>query len=77
MLSENISEQNGFIRMMVGVALVSFGTARISRNPNCLIGKLMVVGGSMKVAEGYYQYCPVTAMMMDEDYYDYEEDMVN
>lgn len=79
MLSENISEQNGFIRMMVGIALVSFGTARISRDPDCMIGKLMVVGGAMKVAEGYYQYCPVTAMIVDEDDYDYayEEDMVN
>ena len=60
MLSENISEKNGFIRMMCGIALVSFGTARIARNPDCLIGKAMIVGGAMKVAEGYYKYCPLT-----------------
>jgi hypothetical protein len=77
MLTENISERNGFIRMVCGVALVSFGTARISRNPDCLIGKLMIIGGSMKVAEGYYQYCPVTAMAADDEHYNYEEDMMN
>ena len=60
MLPQNISEKNGFIRMMCGIALVSFGTARIARNPDCLIGKAMIIGGSMKVAEGYYQYCPLT-----------------
>ena len=60
MLSENISEKNGFIRMICGIALVSFGTARIARNPDCLIGKAMIIGGAMKVAEGTYQYCPLT-----------------
>ncbi|MGN7118449.1 YgaP-like transmembrane domain [Lysinibacillus odysseyi] len=77
MLSENISEQNGFIRMICGIALVSFGTARISRKPDCLIGKLMVIGGAMKVAEGYYQYCPVTAMVVNDEDYGYEDDMMN
>lgn len=76
MLSENISEQNGFVRMICGIALVSFGTARISRKPGCFIGKLMVIGGAMKVAEGYYQYCPVTAMIADEEDYAYEENMM-
>ena len=60
MLSQNISEKNGFIRTICGIALVSFGTARIARNPDCLIGKAMIVGGAMKVAEGYYLYCPLT-----------------
>lgn len=77
MLPQNISEQNGFIRMICGTALVSFGTARISRNPNCLIGKIMIVGGAMKVAEGYYQYCPVMAMIADEEEYDYAEEMMD
>ena len=76
MLTENISEQNGFIRIICGIALVSFGTARISRNPSCLIGKLMVIGGAMKVAEGYYQYCPVTAMVADGEDDIYGEDML-
>lgn len=60
MLSQNISEENGFIRTICGIALVSFGTARIARDPDCLLGKAMIIGGAMKVAEGYYQYCPLT-----------------
>ena len=71
MLSQNISEKNGFIRTICGIALVSFGTARIARNPDCLLGKAMIIGGAMKVAEGYYQYCPVVAML------DAEEEMDN
>ena len=75
MLLQNISEQNGFIRMICGTALVSFGTARISRDPDCLIGKIMIIGGAMKMAEGYYQYCPLTAMVVDQEY-DYAEEMM-
>ena len=60
MLPQNISEKNGFIRMICGITLVSFGIARIARNPDCLIGKAMIIGGAMKVAEGSYQYCPLT-----------------
>ena len=72
MLTKNISEKNSFIRMMCGVALVSFGTARIARNPDCLTGKAMIIGGAMKVAEGYYQYCPVVAMLdVQEEMEDY------
>ena len=71
MLSQNISEKNGFIRTICGIALVSFGTARIARNPDCLLGKAMIIGGAMKVAEGYYQYCPIVAML------DTEEEMDN
>ena len=63
MLSENISEKNGFIRMICGIALVAFGTARISRNPDCVVGMTMIIGGAMKVAEGSYQYCPLTELV--------------
>ena len=67
MISKNISKQNGFIRTMSGIILVSFGTARIARKPDCLLGKAMIIGGAMKVAEGYYQYCPVVAMLDDQE----------
>lgn len=66
MLTPNISEQNAFVRMICGVTMTSFGTARLARNSTCKIGMLMVVAGAMKVAEGYYQYCPVVAMMEEE-----------
>ena len=65
MLPQNISEKNGFIRMICGITLVSFGIARIARNPDCLIGKAMIIGGAMKVAEGSYQYCPLTELVAD------------
>ena len=49
--------------MICGIALVSFGTARIARNPDCLVGTAMIIGGAMKVAEGFYQYCPLTELV--------------
>ena len=62
-LPQNISEKNSFVRMICGIALVSFGTARIARNSDCLIGTAMIIGGAMKVAEGSYQYCPLTELV--------------
>ena len=69
MLPQNISEKNGFIRMICGIILVSFGIARIARNPDCLIGKAMIIGGAMKVAEGSYQYCPLTDLATGDTEY--------
>ena len=66
MLQPNISETNAFVRMLCGVAMTAFGTARIARNPGCTTGRIMIMAGAMKVAEGYYQYCPVTAMVTQE-----------
>lgn len=63
MLEPNISETNAFVRMICGVAMTAFGIGRIARNPQCTTGRVMIVAGAMKVAEGYYQYCPVTAMV--------------
>lgn len=67
MLNPNISETNAFIRLMCGVAITAFGVGRIARNPQCTIGRMMILAGSMKVAEGYYQYCPVVAMAKSEE----------
>ena len=67
MLEPNISETNAFVRMMCGVAMTAFGVGRISRNPQCTTGRIMILAGAMKVAEGYYQYCPVTAMVMQDE----------
>ncbi len=63
LLEENISEQNSFIRLICGISMTSFATARLSRVPGCKMGQMMVILGAMKVAEGIYQYCPVVAMM--------------
>lgn len=72
MLQPNISESNAFVRMMCGVAMTAFGIGRIAHNPKCTVGRLMIFAGSMKVAEGYYQYCPLTAVIKDDD----DEDVV-
>ena len=66
MLPENISEQNGFIRLIAGVSCVGFGTAKLARNANCKIGMSLVLLGAMKVAEGLYQYCPIVALKEHE-----------
>lgn len=66
MLEQNISEKNAFMRMMCGVAMTAFGIGRIAHNSKCVAGHVMILAGAMKVAEGYYQYCPVTAMMQDD-----------
>lgn len=67
MLPENISEQNGFIRLIAGVACVGLGTAKLARKPNCRVGQSLIVLGAMKVAEGIYQYCPIVALK-EHDY---------
>ena len=66
MLQENISEQNAFIRLMCGVGMTAFGVGRIARDPHCTVGRMMILAGAMKVAEGIYQYCPIVAMMNPE-----------
>lgn len=62
MLPENISEQNSFMRLIAGITCVGYGTAKLARKPDCMIGKSMVILGAMKVAEGIYQYCPIVAL---------------
>ena len=67
MLEQNISETNAFVRMMCGVAMTAFGIGRIAHDPKCTAGRAMIIAGAMKVAEGYYQYCPLTAIMKQNE----------
>lgn len=67
MLEQNISEKNAFMRMICGVAMTAFGIGRIAHDSKCSVGRVMILAGAMKVAEGYYQYCPVTAMMKQDE----------
>lgn len=62
-LEQNISEKNAFIRLISGISMVAFGTARIAKDSSCLIGKAVIIAGAMKVAEGLYQYCPLVDLM--------------
>lgn len=66
-LEVNISERNAFIRLICGVSMVSFGTARMAKDSSSMIGTAMIVAGAMKVAEGIYQYCPIVALTDTDD----------
>lgn len=59
-MEENISERNGFMRLMCGVAMTAIGTAHLARDSKGL-GFTLVAAGAMKVAEGIFLYCPLTA----------------
>ena len=67
MLEPNISDENGFMRLICGVTSTSIGVARISRVPTCKIGHMLILLGAMKIAEGIYQYCPIVAMTKQEE----------
>lgn len=43
--------------------MTAFGIAKVSRNPDCTSGKLMIALGAMKMAEGIFKYCPTKAML--------------
>nr|WP_232337068.1 DUF2892 domain-containing protein [Lysinibacillus timonensis] len=59
-MQENISERNGFVRLMCGVAMTAMGTAHLTRDSKAL-GFTLITAGAMKVAEGIFLYCPLTA----------------
>ncbi|WP_053597201.1 YgaP-like transmembrane domain [Lysinibacillus sp. FJAT-14222] len=63
MQETNLSEQNAFCRFAMGTSLTAFGIARVSRNPNCMRGRLMIAFGAMKMAEGIFKYCPTKALL--------------
>ncbi|MFJ6266802.1 hypothetical protein [Lysinibacillus xylanilyticus] len=59
----NLSEKNAFCRFAMGVSLTAFGIAKVSRNPECTKGRLMIAFGAFKMAEGIFKYCPTKALM--------------
>ncbi len=63
MQQANLSEKNAFCRFAMGTSLTAFGIAKVSRNPNCTKGRLMIALGAMKMAEGLFKYCPTKALM--------------
>ena len=67
MLEPNISDENGFIRLICGFTCTSIGIAKIARVPNCRVGHTLIVLGAMKIAEGIYQYCPIVAMTTQDE----------
>ncbi|MCL1697841.1 MULTISPECIES: YgaP-like transmembrane domain [unclassified Lysinibacillus] len=63
MQETNLSEKNSFCRFAMGASLTAFGIAKISRNPECTKGRLMIAFGAMKMAEGIFKYCPTKALL--------------
>ncbi|MFJ6211106.1 YgaP-like transmembrane domain [Lysinibacillus sp. NPDC092081] len=63
MQETNLSEKNAFCRFAMGTSLTAFGIAKVSRNPNCTAGRLMIAFGAMKMAEGIFKYCPTKALL--------------
>ncbi len=63
MQQANLNEQNAFCRFAMGTSMTAFGIARVSRNPNCMKGRLMIAFGAMKMAEGIFKYCPTKALL--------------
>ncbi|WP_369436281.1 hypothetical protein [Lysinibacillus fusiformis] len=63
MLQANLSDKNAFSRFACGTSMTAFGIARVSRNPNCTKGRLMIALGAMKMAEGIFKYCPTKALL--------------
>ena len=60
--TQNISSRNAFARFMMGSAMLAFGAARLARESESSSGRLLVLLGSMKAAEGVTKFCPLKAM---------------
>lgn len=63
MQQANLSDKNAFCRFALGTSMTAFGIAKVSRNPSCMKGRLMIALGAMKMAEGIFKYCPSKAML--------------
>jgi len=63
MQQANLSEKNAFCRFAMGTSMTAYGIAKVSRNPDCTKGRLMIALGAMKMAEGIFKYCPTKALM--------------
>jgi hypothetical protein len=64
--TQNISTRNALARLSLGLSMLAYGTAKLSRNPHCNKGRLMVALGAMKAAEGTVKFCPLKAMMQQQ-----------
>ncbi|WP_019412506.1 DUF2892 domain-containing protein [Paenisporosarcina sp. TG20] len=64
--SQNISTRNALARLTLGLSMLAYGTARLSRNPQCKTGLMMVTCGAMKAAEGTVKFCPLKALIQQQ-----------
>ncbi|WP_338450859.1 DUF2892 domain-containing protein [Niallia oryzisoli] len=64
-VEKNIGILNALIRITIGLSLLSWCTAKLSKRPYCNSYLLMSICGAMKVAEGIVRYCPITALIQN------------
>lgn len=65
---QNLSPRNAFVRFALGSMMTAYGTVQLIRDPKSRRGQMLILVGSMKVAEGATKFCPRKAMsssMMD------------
>jgi Protein of unknown function (DUF2892) len=62
MIKPNIGTWDAYVRIMLGLTALAFGIRRSSRKDD-LMGALMILTGSMKVAEGITRICPLMYAM--------------
>ncbi|MFX3625092.1 MAG: DUF2892 domain-containing protein [Ectobacillus sp.] len=67
-MKPNIGTLNALIRITIGLAMINFSTAKLSRKPWCFTSKLSIILGAMKVAEGIVRFCPVVETMKFNKY---------
>lgn len=61
-MKKNVGRMDAYFRIMMGIALVTFGGARLVRKRGRK-GTLMVLFGASKLAEGLTRFCPMLFAM--------------
>ena len=59
---QNLSPGNAYVRFMLGSVMTAYGTIQLLREPKSRSGRMLVLFGSMKAAEGATKFCPTKAM---------------
>ncbi|MER2076992.1 hypothetical protein [Psychrobacillus psychrotolerans] len=59
---QNLSPGTAFFRFMLGSVMTTYGTVRLLHEPKSRSGKMLVLFGSMKAAEGATKFCPTKAI---------------
>lgn len=61
--SQNLSTPNALVRLTMGLSMLAYGTSCLVKNPSSNKGRMLVLLGAMKAAEGTVKYCPTKALM--------------
>lgn len=67
MVKQNIGIINSLVRITAGLTMLAWSTAKLSRKPHNQSYLVVAMLGAMKVGEGITRYCPVTAMIENQN----------